>query len=150
MNKQTRYLIFAFIFAVVFFLGWQTQSTKAHGTEITYKATTAIEIEALFDTGEPMANAQVIIYAPNNPETPWLTGEADEAGHFIFSPDASITGRWDVTIRTAGHGEILYIPIEDGTIIVDNGGSDTLQQVLMGAMGLWGFIGTALYFSRRK
>lgn len=150
MKKQLQLVMVIFLLSLGLLLAWRVQATQAHGTAIRYKVTTAIEVEALFDSGEPMSNAQVIVYAPNNPEAAWLTGQADEQGHFIFTPDAAITGRWDVTIRTAGHGDILYIPIEAGTITVDNGNSNTLQTVLMGAMGLWGFVGTALYFSRRK
>ena len=150
MKKSFQGLFAVTILSLTVFLGWHIQPIKAHGTEINYKLTKAIEVEALFDTGEPMANAQVIVYAPDNPEKAWLQGEADAQGRFIFTPDTSIAGRWDVTIRTAGHGDVLYIPIEAGEITVNNNTTNRFQTMLMGAMGLWGFIGTALYFSRRK
>lgn len=139
-------------------VGITPPQTAAHGTEITYTVQATVDIEAYFDTGEPMANAQVTVYAPNDPANAWLQGEADENGRFTFTPDPEIPGRWDVAIRTAGHGEMLNIPLTDeatgsfalGAGSGGSGGQTLAQRVLIGAAVLWGCIGTALYFRRPK
>lgn len=139
----------------------------AHGVVISYEATEngEIELQAVFDTGEVMSEAQVSIFSPADPATPWLTGTADEAGRFTFTPDQP--GTWDVQFRKAGHGDIVHIIIEEVTqtevaqesqprsqrLVVANSGSDGLttpQILLMSGSVIWGFIGTALFFARGR
>ncbi len=123
----------------------------AHGTKIEYDVATSLEIIAEFDSGEPMAEAQVTVYAPDAPTTPWITGFCDEEGKFSFQPDTSIPGTWDIQVRQAGHGDMIHIDIEGGSVI--GGGSNDYsasQIVVMSACVIWGIIGTALFFKRRK
>lgn len=122
----------------------------AHGAHVTYNVATTVDLEAQYDSGEPMDGAQVTVYAPDNPSTPWLTGTCDEEGRFSFTPDPSLPGTWDVQVRQAGHGDMIHIIIgEEGN--ADGGGTYTpLQIVIMSACVVWGLAGTALYFSRRK
>lgn len=132
----------------------------AHGVDITYEARTAtvVELTATFDTGEPMAGGQVAVYAPDNPADPWLTGTCDEEGRFTFTPDPALPGTWEVQVRQSGHGDVLYIPVgaqsaESGVVSQVTAGSSgytTLQLVLMGGAVVWGFLGTALFFSNRR
>lgn len=131
-------------------LAWPMVETHAHGTDITYRSTQAIELVALYDSGEPMANAQITVFAPSDPATPWLQGEADAGGRFVFSPDPAQPGRWDVRVRTAGHGEIIHIDVAEGAVVAGGGGFTTAQRLLMSAAIIWGFVGTALYFARDK
>jgi nickel transport protein len=123
----------------------------AHGARITYTVSTTIDIVASYDSGEPMAGAQVAVYAPDDPTTPRLTGVCDDEGRFSFTPDSSESGTWDVQVRQAGHGDIVHIPI--GGSSEGNGGTGSytaLQIVLMAVCVVWGSVGTALYFLRRK
>ena len=128
----------------------------AHGVVIEYTSNISdieIEITAKYDTEEPMDGAQVVVYAPDDPSNPWLTGVCDEKGHFTFTPDTSKPGIWDVKIRQAGHGGIIHIPVgEDGVAASGSSGGDysVLQIVLMSVCVIWGLIGTALYLSSRK
>jgi nickel transport protein len=123
----------------------------AHGVNIEYTSDVEIEIIAKYDTGEPMAGAQVVVYAPDDPTNPWLTGVCDDEGRFSFTPDASKPGIWDVQVRLAGHGGIIHIPISTDTAAKDgSGGYGHLQIVVMAVCVVWGSIGTALYFSRRR
>lgn len=123
----------------------------AHGVIIKYTTNMAIEIVAAYDTGEPMSGAQVAVYAPDDPSTPWLTGVCDDEGRFTFTPDSSKPGSWDVQVRQAGHGGIIHIPVgEDMVVSGGTGGYSGLQIVLMVACVSWGVVGTALYFSRRR
>ncbi len=135
----------------------------AHGANIAYRSQTAIELQATYDSGEPMAEAQVTVYAPDNPSVPWKTGTTDDAGQFVFVPDGDRTGPWTVSVRQAGHGDIVAIDLDNsnGTAAASNTQSETAwvaeaaetnlpQRLLTVAAVTWGCIGTALYFSRHK
>ena len=136
--------------AVLLFSGWVTGRAQAHGTDISYEVAMTVTMQALFDNGEPMRECQFTVYAPNDPATPWTTGACDGEGYLSFTPDPSIPGNWAVSIRQAGHGEIVNVPIEAGGVAVADGGSgSSLQTILTGLATVWGFIGTALYFSAR-
>lgn len=134
----------------------------AHGAQIGYSRTQALEIQATYDDGTPMSNAQVVIYAPNDPSRPWLTGTTNQAGKFVFVPDGEQSGNWDVKVRQAGHGKIITIP--ENAILAsetetnnsqelassNNAIYNPVQKIIMAAVGIWGFVGTALFFSRKK
>lgn len=97
---------------LLFMLGL-ANAAYAHGVVINYtvnEETGELEFDAQFDNGEIMSNAQVTIYSPEDPATPWLTAKADENGRFAFAPDRP--GQWDIQFRMAGHGDIVYINIE--------------------------------------
>ncbi len=123
----------------------------AHGVNIQYTSDIEITIVARYDTGTPMAGAQVTVYAPDDPTTPWLTGACDDKGRFSFTPDTSRPGIWDVQVRLAGHGGMVHIPVGEGTATSGGiGGYSYLQVALMAACVIWGSIGTAFYFRRRR
>ena len=148
----------------------------AHGVSIQSRITSAIEIKASYDNGQPMAEAQVQVYSPEDPQTPVFTGTTNEEGQFIFVPDQP--GDWEVSVRQAGHGHITVIPVESGVEpepeVNDTGEADStevgnpepvltiaedfsdsaalnpLQRTIIAASVTWGFIGTALFFWRGK
>ena len=122
----------------------------AHGASIEYTTEVTVTLRAAYDSGEPMAGGQVTVYAPEDPTTPWLTGVCDEEGRFRFTPDPAMPGTWDVQVRQAGHGDIVHIPIAEGLASSSGGGYSTGQVLLMVASVIWGFVGTALFFSRRS
>jgi nickel transport protein len=123
----------------------------AHGVNIEYSSDVEIVIVAKYDTGTPMAGAQVTVYAPDDPTTPWLTGVCDDEGRFSFTPDTSKPGIWDVQVRLAGHGGIVHIPVGEGAASSGGvGGYSWLQIAIMAVCVFWGSIGTALYFRRRR
>lgn len=138
------------IFTVVLCLMLPMQA-YAHGAKIEYVVDMMIEIVAMYDSGEPMSGAQVMVYAPDDLSTPWLTGFCDDEGRYSFKPDTSMTGTYDVQVRQAGHGDIVHIPVgEGGAMSGSSGGYSTGQIALMSVCVIWGFIGTGLYFLRRK
>jgi hypothetical protein len=71
------------------------------------------EVTAHFATpgGTPMANAEVRVFAPGNPETPVATGRTDATGKFVFAADRD--GMWSAEARTPG--EIARISIRVGS-----------------------------------
>lgn len=148
-----------FPLALLSILGCATEGF-AHGVAISYKIEQAIAIAATYDSGEPMADAQVIIYAPDNPSQAWQKGTTDDKGRFVFVPDRAKPGNWEVAVRQAGHGDIAVVPVESETAETPeptraslSGGTGTLtplQKGLMVGSVIWGFIGTALFFIRGK
>ncbi|MEM9808394.1 MAG: carboxypeptidase-like regulatory domain-containing protein, partial [Cyanobacteria bacterium P01_D01_bin.56] len=66
-----------------------------------------LKMQSTFSNGDPLKGAKVNVYSPNNPVTPWAQGVTDGDGRFSFSPDESLPGDWEVTIRQQGHGDIL-------------------------------------------
>ncbi|MEB3277767.1 MAG: carboxypeptidase-like regulatory domain-containing protein [Lyngbya sp.] len=152
-------------------LGW-SEKAFAHGVNIEHNTTQAIEINAKYDTGTPLKNAQVTVYAPDDPTTPWKQGTTDEQGNFVFTPDPSKTGYWEVKVRQAGHGGLTSIPVGTATnnaqvstsepaanqnnqtnnqssfySQVSQGLSPIQKGLIIGSV-LWGCVGTALFFSK--
>jgi len=123
---------------------------SAHGVILEYTSDVKIEITARYDSGTPMAGAQVAVYAPGDPTTPWLTGVCDEEGRYSFVPDTAQPGIWDIQVRLAGHGGIIHVPVGSSEAAASGGGFSHLQIGLMVACVVWGTVGTALYFSRRR
>lgn len=125
---------------------------SAHGVKITAKPLQQVEIQANFDTGDPMAGGQVNIYAPGEPGVPWQKGICDEQGKYVFSPDPNLKGRWEIQVRHSGHGDIVYFNFgeDNQTAAASSNSLTTTQKALMTISVLWGFIGTGLYFARRN
>lgn len=169
MIKKVNWLIGLSLLGVVICPG----GAIAHGANIQYKSTNALQINATYDSGQPMSNAQVTIYAPDDPATPWLTGTTDEKGGFIFVPDPTKIGNWEVKVRQAGHGDIISIPgaipgvnspssinqnepntenqsVTQNQQSVANKNYTPMQKSLMIISVGWGFVGTALFFSRKS
>jgi nickel transport protein len=139
------------------------ERAAAHGANIEYQKISAVEIEARYDSGTPMAEAQVSVYTPDDPAKPWKTGLTDSRGRFVFIPDPAKSGLWEVKVRQAGHGDLIAIPVAppgeapgdtpSGTdaIAPDSPfGSNSLPTWVAAAAVIWGFVGTALFFSRFK
>jgi nickel transport protein len=155
----------------------QTGSVLAHGVKVEHHSVAAIAVAAHYDSGQPMAEAQVLVYAPNNSTEPWLTGVTDKEGKFIFTPAGDRPGNWEVAVRQGGHGNMITIPWQPETTAVDstdtanaltssvnqgtpeitvasvpdaNAALSPIQRgITLGAV-IWGFVGTALFFSRSK
>ncbi|MBM4234977.1 MAG: carboxypeptidase regulatory-like domain-containing protein [Firmicutes bacterium] len=125
---------------------------SAHGVDIGAVPISAVEVIALYDSGKPMAGGQVAIYAPDEPLEPWLTGTCDEEGSFIFVPDYSRPGLWEIQVRLAGHGDLIRLEVTaaEEAVVDGSGGLSFLQKIVMALVVAWGAIGTAFYFSRRS
>lgn len=127
------------------------QLASAHAALIEAQTAQAIRLHAYYDTGEPMAHAQVIIYAPDDPSTPWGQGVTDRDGQFDFIPDTP-EGRWSVQVRQAGHGAMAHVQMGgDAPLVITASRADSwLQRAVMVALVAWGALGTALFALRRK
>ncbi|MGM0404335.1 MAG: carboxypeptidase regulatory-like domain-containing protein [Thermodesulfobacteriota bacterium] len=144
-----------FVFPVLLFVFFLTGAVHvyAHGVAADYAKVSGIEIAAAYDNGQPLAGGQVIVYAPDNPATPWMRSVLDDQGKFGFIPDHDITGTWSVQVRQTGHGAMIHIPISSEGIEQSDAASGRLgngQKAVIAVCVVWGGIGTALFFSRRK
>lgn len=128
-----------------------------HGAIAT--VTPSFAVEATYASGEPMALAQVVVYSPNNADAPWITGQTDKQGKFEFNPDTP--GNWDVIIRQAGHGTTVTVPVNisaqaapqpahQTAQLIPTSADSPLQRWASAGAGLWGLVGTVLFFSRGK
>lgn len=123
-------------------------SALAHGAELTATPVEAIALEARYDTGEPMAGAQVQAFAPDDPQTAVALGMTDADGRFVFVPDPT-PGRWTVQVRAAGHGAITYFEQGASALRVTVERSENWgQRALMVALVAWGALGTVLFLRR--
>lgn len=134
----------------------------SHAARLNYEVEPTISLTATYDHGEPLDNAQVFVYSPENPREPWITGTTDESGRYQFRPNPEISGNWTVTVRQAGHGDMITINLDDSTPMANGSTGDAensslladlpdisiSQRLLTGASVIWGCVGTALYFSR--
>jgi nickel transport protein len=92
-------------------LGW------AHGARCK-RIDNAMGVQALYDNGNPIAEAQVSVYEPGNKEMPWKTGRTDEEGCFFFVPNAN--GDWTVEVEDAqGHATSISFQVEGSAIAED-------------------------------
>lgn len=131
---------------------------RSHGAVIEYRKIPAVEAIARFDSGEPMEEAQVTVYSPEDPQTPWSTGTTDQRGHFTFVPDRA--GSWEIKVRQAGHGALVSVDVQPsavgtalalGTASAGVGGrGNSLNRWVTIAAVTWGFVGTALYVLSRR
>jgi hypothetical protein len=90
------------------------------------------EVTAQFATadGRPMANAEVRVFAPGDPNTPVETGRTDAAGKFVFGADRD--GMWSAEARTAS--EVARITIRVGGRPAQHGWLNPFAA--LGALGL--------------
>lgn len=155
MNSKLKYALLCLSLPL---LGWSAP-VLAHGTEIESRKVEAVEIEARYEGGQPMREAQVTVYSPENPAEPWKQGVTDQQGTYTFVPDPQQAGSWEVKVRQGGHGDIITVNVggETGTTqksalafswLEKDGEYTTTQKVLLGVAGVWGFFGTALFFAR--
>lgn len=141
MKRFLIILIFSFLTTILF----------AHGTGYELLAPEFITIKTFYDTGLPMKSATVKVFTPDDYKKPVYELKTDEQGLFSFKPDK--TGLWVFQILDqSGHGQRINLEVTpEMTAHSKNQSSLTLtQRILMGLAVLWGFIGTALYFKRKR
>ena len=111
----------------------------------------SITIKTFYDTGEPMDSARVKVFTPENYEKQAYELITDEHGIFSFVPETP--GLWIFQVLDkSGHGQRINLDVSEQMLI--NTGNESnfslVQRIIMGLAVLWGFIGTALYFLRKR
>ena len=126
---------------------------QAHGTDIDVIIDgNRVEIGAKFDTGEPMSEAQILVYPPTDPQNAWHTGVADANGVYAFEIDSSQAGEWAISMRSAGHGQIIYLDVAANGVITSRMGEEehANRSFLMAAAVIIALGGIAYWFSRPR
>ncbi|MBD3320985.1 MAG: carboxypeptidase regulatory-like domain-containing protein [Chitinivibrionales bacterium] len=123
----------------------------SHGTAYEIIRPDSITIRASFDTGEPIAHTDVLVFPPDQTEAQSEV-TTDANGIFAFSPDRP--GTWSLQVRgRGGHGMRINLDINQELLPGEPSGSGRvsyLQKIVMAACVVWGLTGTALFFSRKK
>jgi nickel transport protein len=88
----------------------------AHSVQTDYQVPSGsqMDLQVTFSTGEAFQKAPIKAYAPNNSSQPWLEGQTDDQGRFVFQPDAALQGNWRLevgAVNTGDHGDILTVPV---------------------------------------
>lgn len=120
------------LFAALSLVAMLTIPAKAlaHAVETNYILNgPGLEFQSTYSTGEPLQGATVQIFAPSNPDKPWMEITADNEGKFAFTPDASIPGDWEVVIRKEGHDDIWTVPVDKQGIEFDQIGQGSHSDI---------------------
>ncbi|MBD3419481.1 MAG: hypothetical protein GF398_05115 [Chitinivibrionales bacterium] len=128
------------------------QLSFAHGTQFYRLSHTGIVLQAEFDTKQPIAQAQVLLFAPGS-STPNDTTITDAHGRFFILPTRP--GTWIAQVRgKGGHGMRINVNIDENMLAQVNkaeaGGITFMQKTIMAACVVWAAIVTALYVTQRK
>jgi hypothetical protein len=100
------------------------------------------EVTAQFATadGKPIANAEVRVFAPGEPQTPVETGRTDATGKFVFGADRD--GLWTAEARTKS--EVARVMIRVGGPAQQQQQSRISPIVVLG--GLLGLLALAVWY----
>jgi nickel transport protein len=139
-------------FSLLLALTLAPQAALPHAALIEAEALQAIHLRAFYDTGQAMAGAQVMVFAPDNPTQAHLRGKTDQDGRFLFAAPNGADGRWTVQVRQAGHGAMTHVDIVGASpvTVTQMAGADWKQRAVMIALVAWGALGTALFALRDK
>jgi nickel transport protein len=132
-------------------LPWFAPPVEGHGTGYEILGRGGITIRAFFASGEPIARADVKVFAPRETE-PHATLTTDADGVFTFRPDRP--GVWVLQVRDrGGHGVRINCDVNDDMVVEQAAGAGRIgavQKTIMAACVIWGFVGTALFFRRNS
>jgi nickel transport protein len=110
---------FVVLLVLVSLLGFPSQAF-AHGVETNYNLNIkSLELQSLFSTGEAFKDAPVIVHPPAGSDYAPIEGRTNEQGMFVFEPDYSVSGEWEVEIGEDSHWDMLVIPVSDRGIDVE-------------------------------
>jgi nickel transport protein len=128
-------------------------SGLAHGTDYEILTEGVVGIRAMYDSGEVMGGARVLIFAPDETRATYES-KTDKNGIVCFFPDRE--GTWILQIRDqGGHGMRVNLEVDTSMTARTNGsrrvfGSTAVQRLVLVVCVLWGFVGTGLFFYRRR
>lgn len=139
-----------FIGALLLFMA--TLPLYSHGTQYEIVKSGEIGVRAMYDSGEAMAGADVLVFPPGSAASA-STMKTDSSGLFHFTPD--IPGTWTFQVRdSSGHGMRINLQIDESLSLISESragaGLNMLQKIVMALSLVWGAIGTALYFKGRN
>ena len=124
----------------------------AHGTEYEVLSEGVIGIKALFDTGDPMSDSEVIIFAPASTDVYYRTN-TDRNGIVGFRPDRP--GLWIIQVRDkCGHGMRINLDVDDSGKVSgaagNSSGTSFVQKIVMAICVIWGFYWHGILFQTQR
>ena len=98
---------------------------KAHGVGYHREADgRAVVLKFDYSTGEPMAYAETLVYAPDDEKIEYQNGRTDRRGRFAFHPDQE--GAWRVIVSDGqGHRVKAQLEITANAVTENRRPSDT-------------------------
>ncbi|MCK4798660.1 MAG: hypothetical protein KAT05_14880 [Spirochaetes bacterium] len=146
-KKNSTLIILIFIYLIFSII-----SIYSHGVNCDF-ITNGIGIKMHYDGGAPFSYAEVTLYSPDDYKNPYLKSQTDKQGLYFFKPNKP--GEWIILIRDKkGHGIRKNIKVgPDGLLVQLNKTSTRInlaQKIILAICVIWGMIGTALFFIRRK
>jgi nickel transport protein len=150
-----------FILGLLLGLSLSPTVALAHQVETNYfLQSKGLELKSIFSNGDAFKNAKIVIYSPENSEQPWLEGQTDQNGDFLFTPDPTINGNWTIEIGEDNHWDRLVIPVNQGNIETDeiayspnhepHEHYSLADQFLIGLIALGGVMGVKIFTRRSK
>ncbi|QJT08180.1 hypothetical protein [Oceanidesulfovibrio marinus] len=103
------------VLAVALLVLCTTGRAQAHGVTMTTRlmGDDIVVAFAKYSTGEPMAYAEVAVYAPGKDDVAFQDGYADNQGRFAFLPDSH--GAWRIVVNDGmGHRAETTVDVEEG------------------------------------
>ncbi|GAG25911.1 unnamed protein product, partial [marine sediment metagenome] len=102
----------------------------AHGVGIkVVEQSPFIKTESSYSGGEPLANAQALVFSPGDKETEFQRGRTDAYGFFVFIPDRAGDWRFEVDDEM-GHRKEVVIPVTEAFLKGDDFGDQDDKTVV--------------------
>ncbi len=143
MDKMKFLLIFIVFISLPF-------SLMSHGVDLLV-VSGGVGVEALYDSGEPISDADVEIYSPGDSENIFQAGSTDRNGRFLFFPDSD--GEWKIIVNDGmGHGGSQTLVVKDsGKSLKKNGDPPgRIIKLLSGLSVIFGITGILFFIFARK
>lgn len=115
--------------------------------------TGGVGLQVIYDSGDPVSEADVQIFSPEDKKLIFQQLSTDKNGRFLFSPDK--TGKWKVIVNDGmGHGLITDISIENlqtkKISDMEHPVSSRFQKILIGISIIFGLTGILFFISAKK
>lgn len=151
--KYTRTLCLA-LFALIMF-STAVSPVSAHRVYL-QEQVNEIEMRAWYGGGDPMANAEIIVYSiKDGEEELYLEGTTDEEGFYYFSPKLGVS-EYKVIVSQMGHQKELLFDLKSGSGDPPEGSSSNEAElpltasVVAGLGYIAGIAGFAMILKVRK
>jgi nickel transport protein len=113
-----------------------------------------IQIRAWYGGGDPMGNAEIMVYAiKDGEEELYLEGTTDEKGYYYFSPKLGVS-EYRVTVSQMGHQKELLLDLEREGDALEGNSEDAELPITASIIAGFGYIagiaGIAMILKTRK
>ncbi|PQV43025.1 carboxypeptidase-like regulatory domain-containing protein [Methanohalophilus euhalobius] len=151
MNKRIiNMLMLVLILAIL-----ATPAVSAHRVYLMHQVN-EVEVKAWYGGGDPIANAEITIYAiKDGEEEIYIEDVTDEDGMYYFSPKLGVD-EYRIIVSQMGHQDEIEIDLKgEGESAVENNSTDDMElpltaNIVAGIGYILGFAGIGLYARARK